>query len=116
MKNKLFYVVLLSAVSISAMQVQAASHKHLHKLQQAHCTQVQEANGLCDDIHHAQQALDESEAMQKARELDMQIEQARQQGKDVARKFEMHDDENVKMFCDDLPADATNWQRKECVK
>lgn len=99
--NKLLVVVLAGLVSTQAF---AINHMHRQKLAKAHCTQAAEAQGLCD-----------SKAMRKVESDDNALRKAREWDNQHAGN-EANDDKDVRLFCKDLPVDATNWQMKTCVK
>lgn len=109
MKKVLLAVTLLASLG-TALTANAANHHHMRQLAKAGCTQVQEANGLCPaatTIHRHTTAERQAIAEEKAREWDRQH----------AQQFnERNDDQQVRLFCDDLPVDATNSEIKNCVK
>lgn len=99
MKTVLSLAIVLSLMSSSAF---AINHKHAHKLEQAGCTQVQEANGECPQLNvkHAKAAgkhlTKQDDAAAAAREWDRLHSQPQRS-------------------CADLPVDATNAERRDCI-
>lgn len=96
-------VTVALSFALIATGAQAMSHKHARHLAVTGCTQVQEANGQCPSTKHKAPKVSEEQAMQNARDWDAQ------HGHETT-------DTNVRLFCNDLPVDATNAQIKNCVK
>lgn len=127
-------VITIAALLLMSTQAFALNHRHAAKLEAAGCTQVQEANGTCN-LHKPKhnRLHSESDAMAAARDWDAQ--HAAQQATDddsnlsikqLARKYHismgaaadqwdaMHS-QPTRMQCADLPVDATNADRRNCI-
>lgn len=118
MKKAIVAIVLAGLVSSPAF---AISHAHRAKLASTGCTQVQEANGECGNNNAMSAAA-------KAREWDRLHSQpgnapTKAERRDNARHLstDYHTQPVLKghsdkyPLCEDLPVDATNWQRKNCI-
>lgn len=106
-------IILIGVISIalSGCAVAGGKHAHFRQLERAGCTQVEEANGQCPQLeqqhqrHHRDHQKSEAEAMDDARRWDEQ--HSEKPSTDYLTP--------APKMCDDLPVDATNSERKNCI-
>lgn len=108
--KKILMVAVLAAMAATA-PAHALSHKHAHKLAAQGCTQVQEAEGTCGKAPK----VNEADAAAKAREWDRLHSQPGNAPTAAEHRDNLRHSSKYPM-CADLPVDASNWDRKNCIE
>lgn len=108
MKGKILFSALL-ILAITDNTALALSHRHAASLEARGCTQVEELNGTCSNARHFQthKRVSEADAMQAARDWDAQHSAEQAPVVKHSSKYPL---------CADLPVDASNWDRKNCIE